>query len=380
MIRLENVSKSFGLLEVLHGISVEIARGEVVCVIGPSGSGKSTMLRCINNLEPIDDGTIYIEGEPVYRYRKNGKLVVDDDRRVERIRAQVGMVFQSFNLFPHLSALDNVRVGPVHVLGQKPEPAGREARALLEKVGLGDKVHAFPQELSGGQQQRVAIARALAMKPKAMLFDEVTSALDPELVGRGAEGDAAAGGGGDDHDRGHPRDGLRARGRRPRRLHVRGPHCRDRHPAANLRVAAAGADATVPPVGAGAEPGAGRRPAPVRTRESPQQGESTCGRALSRLLIGAAAGLVGVSALALSGAARAEDAGIPGVTFNGGDGSYKRAVESGINPLRLARSALHLQGRQDRPVWRHRRRDRHRGDEAPRDQGREMGTSCSSTR
>jgi ABC-type polar amino acid transport system ATPase subunit len=183
MIRLEEVSKSFGPLKVLRGISLEIARGEVVCVIGPSGSGKSTMLRCINNLEPIDDGTIYIDDEPVYRYRRDGRLVIDDDRRVERIRAQVGMVFQSFNLFPHLSALDNVRVGPVHVLGQKPEPAGREARALLQKVGLGDKVDAYPQELSGGQQQRVAIARALAMRPKAMLFDEVTSALDPELVG-----------------------------------------------------------------------------------------------------------------------------------------------------------------------------------------------------
>jgi len=183
MIRLEKVCKSFGPLAVLRDVSLEIAKGEVVCVIGPSGAGKSTMLRCINHLETIDSGTISIEGEPVYRYMRDGKLVIDKDKRIEQVRAQVGMVFQSFNLFPHFTALENIMVSPLHVLREPLAELRPRALALMAKVGLSDKIDAYPHELSGGQQQRVAIARALAMRPKCMLFDEVTSALDPELVG-----------------------------------------------------------------------------------------------------------------------------------------------------------------------------------------------------
>jgi polar amino acid transport system ATP-binding protein len=183
MIRLERVHKSFGTLEVLRDVSLEVQTGEVVCVIGPSGAGKSTLLRCINHLEGIDSGTIYLNGQPVYRYQRDGKVVVDPDRRIEAHRSEVGMVFQSFNLFPHLSAIENIMLAPVHVRGEPRAEVRQQALALLAKVGLSDKVDAYPEELSGGQQQRVAIARALAMRPQAMLFDEVTSALDPELIG-----------------------------------------------------------------------------------------------------------------------------------------------------------------------------------------------------
>jgi ABC-type polar amino acid transport system ATPase subunit len=183
MIRLERVHKSFGTLEVLHDVSLEVQTGEVVCIIGPSGAGKSTLLRCINHLEGIDSGTIYLNGQPVYRYQRDGKVVVDPDRRIEEHRSEVGMVFQSFNLFPHLSAIENIMLAPIHVRGEPPAEVRQQALALLAKVGLSDKVDAYPEELSGGQQQRVAIARALAMRPQAMLFDEVTSALDPELIG-----------------------------------------------------------------------------------------------------------------------------------------------------------------------------------------------------
>jgi len=183
MIRLEKVCKSFGHLAVLRDVDLEVQKGEVVCVIGPSGAGKSTMLRCINHLEAINSGTIYIEGQPVYRYMRDGRLVTDKEKRIEQIRAQVGMVFQSFNLFPHFTALENIMASPLHVLREPLEELKPRALALMAKVGLSDKVAAYPHELSGGQQQRVAIARALAMRPKAMLFDEVTSALDPELVG-----------------------------------------------------------------------------------------------------------------------------------------------------------------------------------------------------
>jgi len=183
MIRLEKICKSFGHLVVLRDVTLEVDKGEVVCVIGPSGAGKSTMLRCINHLETLNSGTIYIEGQPVYRYFRDGKLVIDREKRVDEIRSQVGMVFQSFNLFPHFTALENIMVSPLHVLREPLAELRPRALALMAKVGLSDKVDAYPHELSGGQQQRVAIARALAMRPKAMLFDEVTSALDPELVG-----------------------------------------------------------------------------------------------------------------------------------------------------------------------------------------------------
>ncbi|HTC07394.1 MAG TPA: amino acid ABC transporter ATP-binding protein [Acetobacteraceae bacterium] len=183
IVRLERVWKSFGRIEVLTDVSLSVPRGEVVCIIGPSGAGKSTLLRCVNHLESIDDGTIHFEGKPVYRYKVNGKVVVDPERRVEAIRAQIGMVFQAFNLFPHLTALGNVIEAPVHVLREKPAEARARGLALLAKVGLADKSGSYPHQLSGGQQQRVAIARALGMNPKLMLFDEATSALDPELVG-----------------------------------------------------------------------------------------------------------------------------------------------------------------------------------------------------
>ena len=183
MIRLERVNKSFGRLRVLRDVSLEVQKGEVVCIIGPSGAGKSTLLRCINHLEGIDSGTIYIEGTPVYRFSREGRPVVDPDHRIEALRSQVGMVFQSFNLFPHFTALENVMVAPIHVRREPKDEVRRRALALMTKVGLAEKTDAYPHELSGGQQQRVAIARALAMQPKAMLFDEVTSALDPELIG-----------------------------------------------------------------------------------------------------------------------------------------------------------------------------------------------------
>ena len=152
-------------------------------VIGPSGSGKTTLLRCINHLEKIDDGRIYIEGELMGYREKNGRLVEDSEANIARIRSQVGFVFQRFNLFPHMTALENVIEAPIHVLHESRAEVTERALALLDKVGLADKANAYPHKLSGGQQQRVAIARALAMNPKIMLFDEATSALDPELVG-----------------------------------------------------------------------------------------------------------------------------------------------------------------------------------------------------
>jgi ABC-type polar amino acid transport system ATPase subunit len=183
IVRLDHIWKSFGKVEVLTDVSLSVHKGEVVCIIGPSGAGKSTLLRCINHLETVDDGVIYFEGKPVYRYKLDGKIVIDPERRVEQIRTQIGMVFQSFNLFPHLTVLGNVIEAPVHVLGRRPEVARAHGLDMLRKVGLGRRANAYPHQLSGGQQQRVAIARALAMDPKVMLFDEATSALDPELVG-----------------------------------------------------------------------------------------------------------------------------------------------------------------------------------------------------
>jgi polar amino acid transport system ATP-binding protein len=177
-----NVRKSFGTLEVLRSVDLAVERGEVVCVIGPSGSGKSTLLRCINHLEKIDAGSLRVEGEYVGYRRKGTQLHELSARESARQRADIGMVFQHFNLFPHMTAVENVAVGPRKVRGLSKREAVARAERQLERVGLADKLRAYPQQLSGGQQQRVAIARALAMEPKLMLFDEPTSALDPELV------------------------------------------------------------------------------------------------------------------------------------------------------------------------------------------------------
>jgi polar amino acid transport system ATP-binding protein len=183
MVEATQVRKSFGRLEVLKGIDLTVNHGEVLCLIGPSGSGKSTFLRCINHLEKIDGGELSVDGELV-GYRLSGNRLYElRDREVCGKRAEIGMVFQRFNLFPHMSVLDNVITGPVRVKKETASTAKDRAHQLLERVGLADKIADYPNQLSGGQQQRVAIARALAMSPKLMLFDEPTSALDPELVG-----------------------------------------------------------------------------------------------------------------------------------------------------------------------------------------------------
>ena len=183
MVLAESVYKNFARLEVLRGINLKVARGEVMCIIGPSGGGKTTLLRCINHLEKIDGGRLWVDGELVGYRQHRGKLYELRDREVCAKRAEIGMVFQRFNLFPHMTALQNVIEAPIHVKGVPRAEASELASQLLERAGLKEKVHAYPNQLSGGQQQRVAIARALAMKPKLMLFDEPTSALDPELVG-----------------------------------------------------------------------------------------------------------------------------------------------------------------------------------------------------
>ncbi|MGW5383813.1 amino acid ABC transporter ATP-binding protein [Nocardia sp. NPDC003963] len=183
MIRAERVCKSFGALRVLNGISLEVRHGQVLCLIGPSGSGKSTFLRCINHLEQVDAGRLYVDGELVGYREKGGKLYEMPPRDAARQRREIGMVFQHFNLFPHRTALANIIEAPTQVKKVRKADAVARARELLDRVGLADKANAYPAQLSGGQQQRVAIARALAMDPKLMLFDEPTSALDPELVG-----------------------------------------------------------------------------------------------------------------------------------------------------------------------------------------------------
>jgi polar amino acid transport system ATP-binding protein len=183
MVKAEAVYKNFGRLEVLRGIDLDVFPKEVMCVIGPSGSGKSTFLRCINHLEKIDAGRLSVDGELVGYRERNNKLYELPDREVCRKRSEIGMVFQRFNLFPHMTALENVVEAPIRVKKESRSNAETSARALLARVGLTEKVNAYPNQLSGGQQQRVAIARALAMQPKLMLFDEPTSALDPELVG-----------------------------------------------------------------------------------------------------------------------------------------------------------------------------------------------------
>jgi len=182
IVRVEGIHKSFGSLEVLRGISMDVNQGEVFVLIGPSGSGKSTLLRTINHLEKINAGRIWVDGDLV-GYRQVGeKLHELRDSEIVASRAKIGMVFQHFNLFPHMTALENVMLAPRIVLDRSGDEARRRARELLDRVGLADKADEYPARLSGGQQQRVAIARALAMEPKVMLFDEVTSALDPELV------------------------------------------------------------------------------------------------------------------------------------------------------------------------------------------------------
>ncbi len=183
MVKAEGVHKRFGRLEVLKGIDLSVDRGQVMCILGPSGSGKSTFLRCINHLEKINAGRLWVDGELVGYRQEGDRLHELHEREVARKRAEIGMVFQHFNLFPHMTALDNVALAPIQVKGVPRSDARNRAQQLLQRVGLGDKLGTYPVALSGCQQQRVAIARALAMEPKLMLFDEPTSALDPELVG-----------------------------------------------------------------------------------------------------------------------------------------------------------------------------------------------------
>jgi polar amino acid transport system ATP-binding protein len=183
VVRADNVHKRFGRLHVLKGVDLEVRRRETVCIIGPSGSGKSTLLRCINHLEKIDSGRIEVNGHLIGYRERNSKLVEDSERNIARQRAEIGMVFQRFNLFPHMTALENVIEAPIRVRGIRKAHAVRAGELLLARVGLGDKRDVYPGKLSGGQQQRVAIARALAMNPALMLFDEPTSALDPEVIG-----------------------------------------------------------------------------------------------------------------------------------------------------------------------------------------------------
>jgi polar amino acid transport system ATP-binding protein len=183
LVRIVGLHKSFGSLEVLAGIDLEVMRGEKVSIIGPSGSGKTTLLRCINYLEKPTSGHVYIDGALIGEKQVDGRFVHLSDRELAKERQEIGFVFQRFNLFPHLTAIENVTIAPRKVLGLGRDEALERGRLMLEKVGLGHKINEYPERLSGGQQQRVAIARVLAMQPKLMLFDEATSALDPELIG-----------------------------------------------------------------------------------------------------------------------------------------------------------------------------------------------------
>jgi polar amino acid transport system ATP-binding protein len=183
MVSIRNLHKQYGDLEVLKGVDLDIAPGEVVCVIGPSGSGKTTMLRCVNFLETYQGGRIFVDGQLVGYREQNGQLKPAPEKEIAKLRTETSMVFQQFNLFPHMTALRNITFGPMKVRKIGKAQAEENARRLLDRVGLAEKANSYPSQLSGGQQQRVAIARALAMEPKVILFDEVTSALDPELVG-----------------------------------------------------------------------------------------------------------------------------------------------------------------------------------------------------
>ena len=183
MVRFAKVRKSYGELTVLDDLDFDVQKNEIVSIIGPSGSGKTTVLRMLMTLEQIDHGVIYVDGEPLTHMGKNGKLVRANNRYLRSMRSKIGMVFQHFNLFPHMTALQNCMEAPVQVLGMSKQEASDRSEELLQMVGLEDKIHQHPARLSGGQQQRVAIARALAMRPEILLFDEVTSALDPEVIG-----------------------------------------------------------------------------------------------------------------------------------------------------------------------------------------------------
>lgn len=183
MVRFQNVTKRYGPLTVLDGLDLDVEAGEKLAIIGPSGSGKSTLLRVLMMLEAIDEGVIEVDGSPITHQQRNGSLVPASEAYKRQARSQIGMVFQNFNLFPHMTALQNTMVAPIKSLGLSRKEAAERGRELLDRVGLVDKLEHYPSQLSGGQQQRVAIARALAMRPKVMLFDEVTSALDPELCG-----------------------------------------------------------------------------------------------------------------------------------------------------------------------------------------------------
>ena len=236
-IEIRGLVKSFGALPVLRGIDLDVATGEVVVVIGPSGSGKSTLLNCINFLEPFQEGTVRVSGKSVgYNIDPTtGIRVRQPERELNILRTGIGMVFQHFNLFPHMTVLGNIIEAPVYVRGEEGETAIARARKLLARVGLMNKENAYPAELSGGQKQRVAIARSLAMEPKVMLFDEVTSALDPELVGEvlAVMRDLAH-----DHVGCHPRDELCSRCGRPRCIHGRRADCRTKRPGTVLHRAA----------------------------------------------------------------------------------------------------------------------------------------------
>jgi polar amino acid transport system ATP-binding protein len=183
IVRFDTVTKRFGSLTVIDGLNLDVAEGEMVSIIGPSGSGKTTVLRLLMTLEEVTDGVIYVDGEPLNMMERGGRLVPANQRHIRRVRGKIGMVFQHFNLFPHMTALENCMEGPVQVLGLPKEEARARGAELLDMVGLAEKKDEHPARLSGGQQQRVAIARALAMRPKVLLLDEVTSALDPEVIG-----------------------------------------------------------------------------------------------------------------------------------------------------------------------------------------------------